>query len=127
MLNINKIESDINFRNLTKIEVSEILGIPYMTSVNRLKSGNWTPNDIEKLAEYFGRPIAYYFDREEKQEKAVYKNEERMQVVEDGGTCRMCEQYTKQIALLESNLKDLHKTIGLLEFQLGKNLKTGSE
>jgi hypothetical protein len=65
MLNINKIESDINFNNLNVTDVSKILGGKYTTIVHRMKSGNWTPNDVEKLADYFHRPLAYYFDRDE--------------------------------------------------------------
>lgn len=125
MLNINKIASDINFRNLTKIEVSEVLSIPYMTAVNRLKSGNWTPDDVEKLADYFGRPIAYYFDREEKEVK-TYKIADPQRVVEEPTECRQCVDKERHIKLLESNLNDLHKTIELLEFSLGKNRKNGS-
>jgi transcriptional regulator with XRE-family HTH domain len=120
MLNINKIHSDINFKSLTKIQVSEILGVPYMTAVNRLKSGNWTPDDIEKLADYFGRTIAYYFDREEKEQKPYKLPEEKLVVVEDKGYCAACAAKDKLIALQE-------KHIELLEFNLGKYRKNGSE
>lgn len=65
MLNLSKIESDINSNNLQSKDVSAIIGVKYTTTINRREKGNWTPNDIEKLADYFNRPIAYYFDREE--------------------------------------------------------------
>lgn len=67
MLNINKIESDINSKNLQSTDVSKIIGVKYTTTIGRREKGNWTPNDVEKLAEYFERPIAYYFDKDEKE------------------------------------------------------------
>jgi hypothetical protein len=121
MLNINKIASDINFKNLTKIDLSEILAIPYTTTINRLKNGNWTPDDVEKLADYFGRTIAYYFDREEKEQKPYKLPEDKLVVVEDKPTiCAACAAKDKLIAMHE-------KHIELLEFNLGKYRKNGSE
>jgi hypothetical protein len=139
MLDINKIVSDINFKNLTKIDVTEILKIPYSTTVNRMKSGNWTPDDIEKFADYFGRPIAYYFDREEKEQKEIkhYPGEEPVNRIEEPKittySCPDCIQKEKVIqaqqVTIESqagNIGDLREHIRLLEFSLGKNLKNGS-
>jgi len=65
MLNINKIESDINSNNLQSTDIARIIGVKYTTTLHRRENGNWTPDDVEKLADYFHRPIAYYFDREE--------------------------------------------------------------
>lgn len=95
------------------------MGIPASTLRSRLEAKNLTPDDIEKLADYFEKPIAYYFDREEK-ETIIYKHEDKMQVVKEDGPCLRCGDKDKLIAAYE-------KQIELLEFQLGKNLKTGSE
>ena len=119
MLNINKIHSDINFKSLTKIQVSEILGVPYMTAVNRLKSGNWTPDDVEKLADYFGRTIAYYFDREEKEQKPYKEPEQKINAVNEG--CTDCEKLRADKMKLLEKLDELNdKYRHLLETNIVK-------
>lgn len=140
MLNINKIHSDINFRNLQKTDVTEILGIPYTTTIDRLKKGNWTPNDLEKLADYFGRTIAYYFDRDEREasteEKGIvipgttpviqktYAQLEQHNIGSDPKmtfyTCPECIQKEEKIRDLRENINDLRRHIDLLESIVGK-------
>lgn len=112
MLNINKIASDINVKSLTKIDVSNILKLPYTTAINRLKHGNWTPDEVEMLADYFGRTIAYYFDREEKEAKP-YANEDKMRVVEDS-PCQNCGLLKVKIEGLEALLDSKNETIAAL-------------
>lgn len=65
MLDINIIESDLNSQDLKLTDIAKILNQPYTTVVNKKKKGNWTPNDVEKFAQYFGRNINYYFDTSE--------------------------------------------------------------
>lgn len=71
MLNYNKIHSSINFERTAKRQLAEYLGIPESTLRSRLEKENFTPDDIEKIADYFGKPIAYYFDREESKEAPI--------------------------------------------------------
>jgi len=127
MLDINKIESDINHNNLTKIEIAAIIDVPYTTTVHRLKTGNWLPNDIEKLADYFGRTIAYYFDREEKEEKPYKEVEMKHEVVEDHyeRKCAICAEKEKRILDKEETIDAQKKHIEYLEFALGKLRKEG--
>jgi len=65
MINYNKIESLINKERLTQKRGSEILGIKSTTYQSRLERKIFTPDDIEKLADYWGKSILYFFDREE--------------------------------------------------------------
>jgi len=137
MLNINKIESDIHHNNLESTDVCKIIGVKYSTTLDRRKKGNWAPNDIEKLADYFGRTIAYYFDREEKQAPAYKEPEVKMEVVEEYGEkeCRGCKELRLfsqlQQGIIDSqekNLDDLRHHIRTLENTFGTNLaNTGSQ
>ena len=74
MLNNNKIDSLINNANLKVTDVAKIVNQPYTTIVNRKAKGTWTPNDIEKLADYFQKSILYFFDRENELPKAETEN-----------------------------------------------------
>lgn len=114
MLNINKIEADINSRNLQSTDVSRILGVKYTTTIGRREKGNWTPNDIEKFADYFGRSIAYYFDREERQNVA-YKHNDVVREINDPEPCRNCEVLLEKINMLERINKLQEDKIELLE------------
>ena len=66
MLNYNTIGSSINFQRTVKSKLAKFIGIPNSTLIDRLEKENLTPDDVEKIAEYFGKPIAYFFDKEEK-------------------------------------------------------------
>lgn len=65
MLNYNKIESAINYDRTPKTKIATILGIGESTLRSRLERKNLTPDDVEKIADYFKKPIAYFFDREQ--------------------------------------------------------------
>ncbi|MGQ7871349.1 hypothetical protein [Sunxiuqinia sp. sy24] len=88
--------------------MSEIIGAKYTTTINRREKGNWTPNDIEKLANYFNRPIAYYFDMEEGELKNSPDGQEQI--------CLSCKEKQGQIDDLEKELSCLKsKYIDALE------------
>lgn len=65
MLNINKIHSLINSGSLKISRIAEEIEMPYSTLKSKLEADSWTPDDIEKLANFFKKPIAYFFDKEE--------------------------------------------------------------
>jgi hypothetical protein len=99
MLNVNKIESLINSEENTRAIVSRATGINYQTLVSKIKTGSWSANDVEAIADFFKKPIAYFFDREEK--PYPIPNTE-VDVANDGGDCcRRCKDLEKQILLLE--------------------------
>lgn len=109
MLNYNKIESVINGAKISTRKVGEILGIPDATYRNRLKKRNLSPDDIEKLADYFKKPISYFFDREDKpdiagEDPAEYRRK-----------CLQCEEKDKIIELQ-------NKLLSLYENERGADL-----
>jgi len=112
MLNINRIASDINFKSLTKIDVSNILKLPYTTAINRMKHGNWTPDEVEILADYFGRTIAYYFDKEEKQQK-ILVGEEILNVANE--PCNKCEVLQAKLDGANALVESQKQTIAALQ------------
>lgn len=65
MLNNNKIESLINSGEFNPAIVSRVTGINYQSLISKIKTGSWSPNDVEKIADFFKKPISYFFDREE--------------------------------------------------------------
>lgn len=118
MLNTNKIQSLINKGENNPAIVARGTGINYNSLRSKLKSDSWTPDDIEKLADYFGKSILYFFDKEETDTKPYKPPEPTLDVAEDYGCCKMCAEKDKRIDLLE-------KHIQLLELTLGKNRATG--
>jgi len=106
MLNYNKILSAINFERVPKTTIANILGIGESTFRSRLDRKNLTPDDVEKIADYFGKPIGYFFDREEKdvagEPAAAYKN---------GDVCQLCKQKDKQIEELKSDKEFLKEML----------------
>ena len=123
MLNYNKIHSSISFQRTVKSTLAKFMGIANSTLIDRLDKENLTPDDIEKIADYFGRTIAYYFDREEKEEKPYKTVGVKMDVAEEPVNkqiCALCAEKERLIAAYE-------KQIELLEFSLGKNQRNGSE
>lgn len=113
MLNINKIHSLINYGDLKIPQIAEKINIPYTTLKSKLKSNSWTPADIEKLADYFNKPIAYFFDKEESnlanESSAVY------------GRCLECERKQKEIDKIREERDDIYRRyVECLEELCGK-------
>ena len=65
MMNKNKIHSLVNSGNFNALKVAKGTGIIYSSFQSKLKSGSWSPDDVEKLAEFFKKPISYFFDKKE--------------------------------------------------------------
>ena len=97
MLNYNKIESSINFNRTPKTVIAKYLGIAESTLRNRLERKNLTPNDVAKLAEFFNKPIAYYFDKEDNDNNDNHK------------PCLDCEEKQKEIEKLKACIEKLWK------------------
>lgn len=128
MLNYNKIQSDINKKNIDLTEIARYGKLKYGSFRDRYIEKRLYANEIEVIAQFFDRSIDYYFDREEKQSKVIYNNADNMRVVEESqGPCLMCVEKEKRIADKVEIINGLKGQIELLGFQLGKNLKTGSE
>jgi hypothetical protein len=112
MLNINKIESDFNKHNLTDSDIAKILNKPYTTINNKRKreDNRWTPEEVEKIADYFKRPISYYFDRDEPSQVNDKPTEY--------GRCTDCEKKQEEINKLRNEVDQLKNE--LLEVYRGK-------
>ena len=119
MLSINKILSDINYRNLSMVDVAKILGIPYTTAIDRKKKGNWLADDIEKFAKYFKREISYYFDEGE---SVITKPLDNTNITEDPRVSRYsCVECIDK----EKRIKELEYTIELQRELLRKEKDSG--
>lgn len=105
MLNYNKIHSVINFDRTSKRKIADFLGISNSTFVDRLNKENFTPNDIEKLSDFFDKPLDYWFDREEKpmvqDEGEQYRIRPEVTVYE----CPECITKQKEIDRLRNKLE----------------------
>ena len=93
MLNYNKIHSSINFNRTAITRLAKYIGIPNTTLRTRIERENLLPNDIEKIADFFEKTIAYYFDREESE----FREKE----------CEKCEENKKEIESLTKELLDV--------------------
>ena len=67
MLNYSKITSIINFHRTAKVKLAEYLQIGESTLRDRLKKENLTPDDVAGIAEYFNKPMTYFFDKDDNQ------------------------------------------------------------
>lgn len=116
MLNKSKIESLINFGDSNPSVVSKHTGINYQTLKSKLKSGVWLAEEVEMLANYFKKPITYFFEEDE--ENSV--NEPEVTTY----SCPDCIQKEKEKKDLEEKLRDKEKIIEqceeLLEMYRGK-------
>jgi transcriptional regulator with XRE-family HTH domain len=101
MLNYNKIHSAINFDRTSKRSLAKYLGVGESTLRSRLGKENLTPDDVEKIAEFFSKPIAYFFDKEEKE------------AIKDKGEvaikCKECEKKDKEIEQLRKELIEIQR------------------
>lgn len=112
MLNYNKISSDINKRGVHLTEIARHGNIKYTSFRDRFEREKLYADEIEVIADYFGRSISYYFDREEKPVGA-YVSEEKLNVVNE--PCPGCEQLRAELARLNDKLNDKQETIDALK------------
>lgn len=96
MLNFNKIASDINKRNISLAALSRAIGSPYTSFKDRFERERIYADELEAIANFMGRPIAYYFDREEPEGKP-YKTEDKPQAVEEPTYCKLCAEKERVI------------------------------
>lgn len=106
MLNYNKIHSIINFQRTAKTTLSKYMGIANSTLIDRLDKQNLTPDDVEKIADFFEKPIAYFFDREEKEQKPYKEPEQKIDAVNEG--CTDCEKLRADKMKLLEKLDELN-------------------
>ena len=66
MLNYNKIHSDMNRQNISLAILARHCKIKYTSLKDRFDEQRLYASEVEMIAEYFGRPISYYFDQEAK-------------------------------------------------------------
>ena len=121
MLNYNKIHSLINFDRTSKRSLAKYLEIGESTFRSRLERKNFTPDDVEKIAEFFEKPIAYFFDKEENEPAGGEQKK-----------CKECEKKEAEIIDLRQQIYELNvklavvqdKYINLLEaHDAGKDLR----
>ena len=97
MLNYSKIESNINFHKDGKKKLAKYIGIATSTFYDKLKKKNFTPDELEKIADFFDKPIAYYFDKEDNENNDNHK------------PCLDCEEKQKEIDKLKACIEKLWK------------------
>ena len=123
-LNINRIWSEINSRELTNTEVAKILDVSEATIRYREKKENWLANEVAILADTFNKEITWFFDFSK-------TNEEIINVVAEESVCygcKSCRDKERIITALEENIlhlkeknHDLQEKLSLGNFEeIGK-------
>lgn len=113
MLNYNKIASDLNKKNIPLTVLARTLGVAYTSFKDRYDRQKLYADEIEFIADYFGRTIAYYFDREEKQIKPSAEPEAKLDST--GEPCPCCVQLKTDIERLNERLNDKQEIIDALK------------
>jgi len=106
MLNYNKIHSAINFDRTSKTKLAEYIGIAHTTLRSRLDRENLTPEDVEKIAEFFKKPIAYFFDKEGK--------EVGVESIKGSIKCKECEKKDEEIKRLNIKIGEINAELSEL-------------
>ena len=118
MLNVSKIQGLITKGENNPSIVSRGTGINYRTLKSKIDSGSWTANDVEVLADFFKKPITYFFDKEEL--NVAHEPEK------DGIKCRECISKQKTIDDLTAERDSFrNKYIECLEELAGKKKAAG--
>jgi len=103
MLNYDNILSVLNSQKTSERKLSSIIGIPYSTLHSRLTRRNLTPNDIEKIAAFYKKPIAYFFDKTEDEIEKMSLD------------CKECKKKDKKIEQLEKQINGLTKKLAEIQ------------
>ena len=114
MLNYNKIHSDINKSNIFISDLARFLENKYTSFKDRLTKEKLYAWEIEKIAIYFGRPISYYFDQDEK-EGVSYNTEERLYSAEEPQKNHLFDIDTKQ-----KKIEELTNELSLFKYKMEK-------
>lgn len=117
-MDYDKLWSLINKSGVSKSAAAKIVGMSHTGFVYMMDRKTMTVEALELFCKYFGVSIATFFESSPK----IYKVDDQVLKVEEskGGYCTACAAKDKLIALQE-------KHIELLEFNLGKYRKNGSE
>ena len=125
MLNYNKIHSCINDKNISVLRLSKEIGLPNSTLTGRINNKNLNADDIEKIAEYFGKSIGYFFDKEEISSEGyeTIKNTNEM-LQKENRTLREAIENEKK---LKKEVEDLTKELLDITRKYSKLLEVQSE
>lgn len=66
-----KLDDLIRGRKLTKVELAANVGLTSQTIANILNGSDVKVSSIQKIAAYFGVPVGYFLDKEEKGNSAI--------------------------------------------------------
>lgn len=64
-MNISKLEKLISEKKLSKTKLAEKVGFTRPTLDNILSGGDAKISTVKAIADYFGKPIGYFFDEED--------------------------------------------------------------
>ena len=112
MLNYNKIHSDMNRNNIRLTILARHGKIKYTSFKDRFVKEKLYASEVEMIAEYFGRPISYYFD----QDTTVlinYPEEENLNLAREPNAKRLSskETYQRKIEDLTKKLSEITKEL----------------
>ena len=107
MLNYNKIESILNFHKNGRRELSEYLKMPQSTFYDKLKKKNLTPDDVYGIAQYFNKPIGYFFDESEAYAIAGGNPDISEDIKITPYNCMECINKEKKLNEQDQKIKDL--------------------
>jgi len=121
MLNYSKIETLINSKELKMVKISKAIGLNNSTFDYKIKNHSLSPDDVLNLSDFFNKPIAWFFDREEPHADSCVGEPEAIY------GCKDCKQKDLYIEALRQNNQllveknhDLQERLGLVNEQIGK-------
>lgn len=118
MLNYNKIRSALNRERFGSTKLAALLSIPESTARHRLAKQNFTPDEIEIIADHFKKNILYFYDREPINELTCSNQQEVATIAMDpenpyGFKCKLCAQKDQTIEIQARYIANLEKQLGL--------------
>ena len=118
MLNYNKIRSALNGEKFGSTKLAALLSIPESTARHRLAKENFTPDEIEIIADHFKKNILYFYDREPQNELNCNELQEIATIAMDpenpyGFRCKLCAQKDQTIEIQARYIANLEKQLGL--------------
>ncbi|HAQ20152.1 MAG TPA: hypothetical protein DCR40_13120 [Prolixibacteraceae bacterium] len=124
MLNYNKIHSDMNRQNIRLTDLARFGKIKYTSLKDRFTKEKLYATEVEMIATYFGKPISYYFDQEERvpSNYPAYENlnlaeePKRKGISNEEKSQRKIEDLTKELSVMAQKFdKQNKKYLRLLE------------
>jgi len=114
MLNYNKIHSDINRQNINLAILARHCKIKYTSFKDRFDKERLYASELEMIAEYFGRPISYYFDPKEKV-LINYPTEENLNLAKEPNSKELFREETYR-----RKMEDLTQKLSVITKELDK-------